>query len=70
MTKVNVSENLMIELRNSGFIHDWTTEGNVLPCFATTEGDWTTLEDIIYYILWLHKGETEKETWYDDNCPI
>jgi len=64
--KCELSEKLMMELRDCGLIHDWTDDGSVLPTYANNADDWTTLEDVLWYVLWLKKGADEKEKWYDD----
>jgi hypothetical protein len=64
--KCELSEDFMIELRDCNLIHDWTDDGSVLPHYADNECDWTSLEDVLWYVLWLKKGADEKEKWHDD----
>jgi hypothetical protein len=67
---VELSNELLSKMRELGLIHDWADDGMVCPFFAEQESDWTHIEEILWYILWLKETADDKEVWYDDNCPI
>lgn len=67
---VQLSDKLLNKMREVGLIHDWSDDGMVCPFFADHDTEWTHIEDILWYILWLKETSDDKEVWYNDNCAI
>ena len=68
--KVQLSDELLSKMRELGLVHDWADDGMVCPFFAEHDTEWTHIEDILWYMLWLKETTDEKEMWYDDNCTV
>ena len=48
----------------------WEVNEESTEALADHDTEWTHIEDVLWYILWLKETADDKEVWYNDNCAI